>query len=123
MGIVVALRSVLIEEYLDTIWEICSSIYVKQYLIGFTSRSAKARRQEYRQSEIDHLVIVADKLTQNEALNVENALQQKAVMNKRSILYRKYHYKRRDGRLYMSHGRSKKGSIAKVHSVYMAWWD
>jgi hypothetical protein len=119
----VALRSKLIEEYLDTIWEICHSKYVTQYVIGFTSRSAKERRQEYRKGKINHLVVVADKLTQRDALDIESAIQQKAVKDKRSALYQKYHDKKRDGRLYMSHGSSKKGSIAKAHSVYMAWWD
>jgi len=112
-----------IKAYLGAIDAIARSPYVEQFLVGFTKRSGWGRRSEYRAVGYDHLVILADKLTQEEALDLEAALQTAAWSNRRSILFRKYRQNRRDKRRqYRSSGPLSTSPDDHVHSVYMAWW-
>jgi hypothetical protein len=122
-----------IEKCFETIRAICSSPNLVEYLIGRTSKSAQDKGDDYRRLKddrgrpdgFDHLVFLADKLTDKEAEELEDKLQAWCGLGKdcppdidrREITCRKYsHHKNARRR---SNGNSKR----KEHSVYMVWWE
>lgn len=112
---------------LATIRAICQSPSVKYYRIGFTSKSAGAKRSDYKPPK-RQLVVLADKMTRARALWLEQALQEATCgmggkkCDRSSILYTKYDPKRLlEGRYFRSHGGGKSDPDARVHSVYMVW--
>jgi hypothetical protein len=118
-----ALRVARREAYLETVWAISASQYVEQYVIGFTYRPGIARYREYRALGYDHLVIIADRLSRKDALDLEHYLQRAVREDRRSVMYRKYHAPRRSKPTYRSYGGGDTDPNALVHSVYMAWWE
>jgi hypothetical protein len=117
------LREQRIIDYVDTIWAIAASPYVKHYVIGYTSRQGWTRYKEHRVNGFDHLVILADKLTQPQASHLETELQLRIRNDRRHTNYRKYDPDRRDGAIYPSVGGMTDRSPSQSHSVYMAWWE
>lgn len=118
------LRNARIDRYYGTMWSIAASRYCNEYMIGFTARAGSSRLAEYSYNHgYQHLVVLADRLTRAEAHQLEGALQGMVKADKRSVLYRKYDASRRDGRHYPSAGQATSDPTAKVHSVYMAWWE
>ena len=111
------------EAYLNTVWAIAASRYVSQYVIGYTSRSGIARFRQYKVWGYDHLVIIADRLSMKDALDLEHYLQNEAKKNKNTAFYQKYHRERRDGPTYRSYGGTAQAPDDFIHSVYMAWWE
>jgi hypothetical protein len=59
---------------LNVIKAIAHSPRVHDFVIGYTSQSAKRRCQQYRNVGFAHLVILADKMTSDGALDLESAL-------------------------------------------------
>lgn len=118
------IREQRIQDYINTIWAIAASKYVKHYVIGYTSREGWTRHKEHRGgSGCDHLVILADKLTQSQASHLETELQKRIRADRRHTNYRKYDPDRRDGAIYPSVGGVNDKPSNRTHSVYMAWWE
>jgi hypothetical protein len=115
------LRDTQIERYEYTIWAIANSEYVKRFLIGYTSRAGIYRYNEYKRLGYEHLVILADRLTEIDAKNLEQKLQDKCWNDHRRALYQKYNRKRRD-KPYRP-GTPSRSPHKKLHTVYMAWWE
>jgi hypothetical protein len=118
------LQERVVDRYLDAIWCIASSRYVKGFVIGYTSMSGKERFQGYAAKEFNHLVIIADRLTRKQALDLELRLQSEC---KKGAAYgppykRKYCPDFRDKRYYPSAGQKTSDPMEKCHSVYMAWY-
>jgi hypothetical protein len=116
-----ALRLKRIEGYLDTVWAIAASKYVEQFLIGYTYRAAIHRFAEYKSQAYDHLVILADRLTESDAKALEKILQSRVRDDKRRAYFQRYNKRRRGKRYYP--GRKSPKPYKKIHSVYMAWWE
>lgn len=110
------------DAYLDTVRSIIRSPDVREFIIGYTSRSSARRLAEYRNEQgYQHLVVLADRLGQKDAHALERLLQDAVRQDKRSQMYQKYHPVKRDGRYYRSAGKNTADPVAKVHSVYIAW--
>lgn len=110
------------DAYLDTVRSIIRSPDVREFIIGYTSRSSARRLAEYRNDQgYQHLVVLADRLGQKDAHALERLLQDAVRQDKRSQMYQKYHPVKRDGRYYRSAGKNTADPAAKVHSVYIAW--
>ena len=115
-----------LDKCLSTITSICSSPQLEQYLIGYTVLSAGKKGDQYRSPRIgfEHLVVLADKLTQMEALDLERRLQSAIWDKEDEIACKKYHAEEKaNGRIFSSAGGSRKGLTAPECSVYMVWWD
>jgi hypothetical protein len=118
------INSATVEHYVNTIWCVAASQYVHEFMIGYTSRSGAERRREYRNAhEYQYLIVIADQLTQPDAMNLEKRLQEAIKVDGRAVLYRKYCPWRREQRYFPSHGPSHAEPFSKTHSVYMAWWE
>lgn len=113
-----------VERHLNTIWAIASSRYVKWFLVGFTAQSGIERmRGTYYANNFDHLVILADKLTQMNALLLEKNLQDacKEGSARGRPYRRKYHPDHRTDVYRRNIGTPAADPLDRVHSVYMAW--
>jgi hypothetical protein len=88
-----------VERLLNVIEAIARSPHVHDFVIGYTSQSAKNRCQQYRNVGFDHLVILADKMTSGGALDLESALDKalKARSEKGSLIFCKWHSEKRKG--------------------------
>jgi hypothetical protein len=121
-----------IEKCLETVKAICASPAVAEYLIGRTGQSAQDKGDFYRNLRkngradgFDHLVVLADKLTNADAKTLEDRLQAWCGLGKecppdldrREVNCRKYHHGKR-GR-YPSNGNSRRDE----HAIYMVWWE
>ena len=117
------LQNRIIDHYLNTVWCIASSRYVKGFVIGYTAGPGKMRRGAYRAGGLEHLVVLADRLTQAQAHHLEQKLQELCKTGKaRGEPYRyKYHQRYRDLPYYKSAGQGSPDPTAPIHSVYMAW--
>jgi hypothetical protein len=106
---------------LAAIASISHSADVRRYVIGFTSREGMLRGDEYRGVGFNHLVILADRLTSKEGLDLECALFNAICgrgSDRRSNLFRKYDRKKRSRGYRRSYG----GHVSKRSTaVYMAW--
>lgn len=117
------LKQKVVDRLFDTVWAICASKYVSQYIIGYTARAGAMRYAQYARNDWHHLVTLADKLTRKDAQDLEEHLQTLCWKNRRHPTYRKYEPRRRDrGKYYRSHGGTEQyDSEAPIHSVYMVW--
>jgi hypothetical protein len=109
-----------------TIGAIARSNLVARYLIGYTSRGGWKRFSHYRSLEnCNHLVVIADALTFQQASILEINLQSRLWADGRSVLFRKYDPGRRDKRgAYSAPSFIHKGrNDETVHCIYMAWWE
>jgi hypothetical protein len=102
---------------------IARSPHVHEYVVGYTGQSADARGRQYRGVGFSHLVILADRLTCDEALALEAAVDEmlRTKTDKRSILYRKWNTWKKGDVHRRSAGGGSKSPMDPVHSVYMAW--
>jgi hypothetical protein len=117
-------KSKQLEAYRETVWAIAASKYVEEYLIGFTGRPRTARFGEYRAHGYNHAVILEDRMTRKDALDLEAYLQKAVCVDQRQASYRKYNKKRRCKPARRNFGgRSTTDPTAEIHSVYMAWWE
>lgn len=113
-----------VERILKTIEQICHSPTLRYYRLGYTSLSAQEKQRVYQPR---HLVVLADKLTKVDALDLEHRLQMAAcgmdgaACDKSSILYQKYDPKRRGTRYWRNDGGNLAAPLERVHSVYMVW--
>ncbi|MBN9335059.1 hypothetical protein [Devosia sp.] len=118
------LREATIEHYLNTVWCIAASRYVKEFMIGYTRRPLRQRLAEYgKQHEYQYMVILANGLTLADAHLLEKTLQDAIKADKSRMLYRKYSQYHRALPYTKSQGPSSAEPLAPVHTVYMAWWD
>ena len=117
------LQERMIDRYLDTVWCIASSRYVQHFVIGYTSQSGKERFNGYLQRGYDNLVVLADRLTKRQALQLEEQLQSacKAGGAYGEPYRRKYHPDHRNLHYIGSAGQGSPDPTAQIHSVYMAW--
>jgi hypothetical protein len=81
------------------------------------------RRRAYLGIDWQHLVVLADQLTDSEAERLERSLQHKLQGDKGHVCYARYSAERRDGRYFNSRGGKSYDPTDQVHSVYMAWWE
>jgi hypothetical protein len=105
-------------DYYQTVRAIVASKYVGGYVIGLSQRP----RRRFKQYELDgyrHFVILADRLTRDEAVELEKYLFERCTRIRSKPTWRKYHQRRREEAYRpSSNTRTPK---EKVHSVYMAW--
>ena len=69
------LQERIVRDYVDLIWEIAASRYVKVFVVGYTAAAAKRRRYGYRSNGYNHLIVIADRLTKIQAHDLERRLQ------------------------------------------------
>lgn len=114
-----------VERHLNTIWAISSSRYVGQFVVGYTALGGRNRSKAYRQNCYDHLVVLEDRLTKQQALDLEERLQEACKFGKaRGEPYRrKYHPYYRALAYCRSAGQGSPDPEAPIHSVYMAWME
>lgn len=114
-----------LEKCLATVRSICTSPALDQYLIGYTAASAAWKGDQYRSREgFQHLVVLADRMSRDDALELETTLQRTIWSDPNDIACMKYHAeKREDGQPYSSYGGKKSDPSETSCSVYMAWWD
>lgn len=112
-----------VDRYLNTVWAISSSRYVKCFVVGYTCMSGKERATQYLQWGYDHLVILADRLTQAQAHDLERRLQEECKRGKACgpPYRRKYDPYHRALPYQASAGQGSPNPKASIHSVYMAW--
>jgi hypothetical protein len=111
-----------LNRYFDTVWAISASRYVDKFRIGITARAGGARHSQYRPNGYAHLVILADRLSRQEALDLEEDLIAKIIASPRHLTHRKFE------NVLTPHIRSFGGAVhldprAEIHSVYMVWWE
>lgn len=123
-----AIRGKLVEQLALTVDAIATSSRVDEYIIGYTARQGLKRRSEYvRRHGYEYLVILVDRLTQADALKIEQALHEYLThegnpdLLRHTASYRKYEKKRLHERHYRSAGNFSADPNDIVHSVYMAW--
>ena len=104
---------------LSIIKTVIKSPDIREYKVGITKNSHR-RRGEYFAVGYDHYVIVETRLPTASALQLEEYLFNRLTTDHRSITYRKYRRKHRDG--------SNRRSIGGVHpkagdryDLYIAW--
>jgi hypothetical protein len=90
-------------------------------VIGFTARLGSARRAEYRRRGYQHLVVIADGMTREVALDLERCLQEVIKTDRRWLIYKRYDPERRDNRHFPSYGAGTTDPASRCHSVYVAW--
>ncbi len=109
------------KRYLSTMEIIVVAPRFHAFMIGYTSRPLIKRRYEHAFCEFAHLVLVADKMAYNDALDLEITMQRMIKRgDKGSALYKRYDpkaladYSRRSGHKLGDDG-------LKLHGVYMVW--
>jgi hypothetical protein len=117
----VAIRQKRLQGYVNTVWAIAASRYVEQFIIGYTYRPSVQRFAEYKVNEYEHIVVLADRLTQEEAKIVERHIQNACKSNKRNASWKKYHDYYRKLPYYP--GANSPTPNKNIHSVYMVWWE
>ena len=104
---------------------IAQSPSVKSYIIGFTSQSLRDRFRPYQSNGYEYAVLLCDRLTRSEALQLEEHIFREMKTMKGAAngkqLYDKYEKSRRDGPYSPSYG-GKGEANARQHGVYMVWW-
>lgn len=97
--------------------DICASPSVEGFNVGYTRRSIKERRQQYRAPYPDYrcLVMLSDGLTRQDAQDLEERLCREAST------WDKWrsgdgHHRRSAG------GVGEEGADELIHGVYIAWW-
>lgn len=113
------------QRYLDTIWCIASSRYVRGFVIGYTSMSSRERFVGYQAKKFGYIVVIADHLSLKQALSLEEALQIECKTGAaRGAPYkRKYCPNYRDISYRASTGQGSRNATGNDHSVYMAWYE
>src|SRR4051794_32572539 len=96
---------------------------VHDYVLGYTAQACNQPGRQYRGVGFSHLVILADKMTSHEALDLEAALHEalSTRTDKRSILYRKWNPAKKADVHRRSAGGGSKCPEEPIHSVHMAW--
>jgi hypothetical protein len=112
-----------VQEYRDTVWAIAASQWVKQFVIGYTSKTSRERFGAYKRRGFHHIATIANNLTLAEAKWLERELQDaiKKTGSRREVPYRKYHVEHRHLPHSPNFGRASAMELGPVHSVYMAW--
>ena len=110
-----------LENVYETVWAIAASRYCSEYIIGYT-HLANRRRKAYARNGWSYFVILADNLTQSEALRFEKRLQERIKSDLTHICFKKYNVKRRSLRHYPSSG-GKIDTQGSHHSVYMVFHE
>lgn len=112
-----------IEPLLSTVKALSSLPSLREYLIGHTRLPAWRKAAEYRRVGFEHFVVLVDKLSRAESLEIENALQRAIFSGTDSQMFQKYHSeKRTHGVLSRSFGGSSADPTAKECSVYVVWY-
>jgi len=98
---------------------------IDQYLIGYTVLSASEKGDKYRtRVGFQHVIILADKMKQADALDFEHRIQKHIMSDKLGRLCSLYHKEKIAlDRTIRSSGGSTRGELDPICSVYMAWWD
>jgi hypothetical protein len=107
----------------NTVWAICTAPTLDQYVVGRTN-NVKQREASYRGQGYEHLVVLADQLTDKDAKTLEARLQGRIGVGKhrpsaairREVTYKKYHKNKVNDIHHPSTGSGK-------HSIYMTWWE
>ncbi|NKC30214.1 hypothetical protein [Falsiroseomonas selenitidurans] len=110
-----------LERYLATIRAIARSPDVREYIVGYTSNVTN-RQAAYRGVKMPHLVVLAAEMLQDDALDLESALQT-AIKDgdKRSLLFRKYNGPRISRPNARSRGAKRLPVGDRSSAVYVAW--
>lgn len=110
-----------LDRYLATIRAIARSPDVREYIVGYTSNVTN-RQAAYRGVKMPHLVVLAAEMLQDDALDLESALQTAIKAgDRRSQIFRKYN----GPRIGKSNARSRGGKRLALDdrssAVYIAW--
>ena len=93
-------------------------------MIGYTARTGAVSLARHAQYEFQYLVVIADKLTMDDALNLEGILRDRCLENPKHLTCKKYVESRKKRRRIRSWGgTNRRNALHKIHSVYMVWWD
>ena len=106
-----------------TMRAICRSPDVSWYKIGFTSNPSFKRAESHRKEwGFTSFVVLADSLTREQALSLEEKLFTRAVISSEDVLYQKYVDDLRDKGHRRSYGGARPERADElIHSVYMIW--
>jgi hypothetical protein len=111
-----------IKRYMRTIETVVRSPLLEQYLVGVTYLDAHKKAKSYYKIGFEHFITLASPLRPIYALQLEEEMFKRLTKKKTSVLYRKYHHKKRDGIYHPSlGGKSHKDEPCML--VYMAWWN
>src|SRR5262245_29501381 len=112
-----------VNRILGVMQSICTIKNMEHYVIGYSSAPANKRAVATARVGLPFLVVLADRLSRNDALKLEEKLFIAATKTekKKGLLYKKYHPDKRDGRYFPSYGGNKVDPNDLVHSVYMDW--
>jgi hypothetical protein len=118
-----AIREAAVQRMLATIESICTIKNLGWYVIGYSSHPAIRRRVAVDREGFPHFVVLADRLSKDDALDLEERLFLAATKSKKKgLLYKKYHPDKRDDRYWRADGGNKVDRSQLVHSVYIVWW-
>lgn len=109
------------ERILKTISSLCTIPRLDYLYIGYTRKPATTHAADAARIKFPFHVVLADRLTQSDAIELEDFLFKAVTRNKRSIEYRKYHPEKRDGPSRKSYGGHKSPAGSRTHSVYCTW--
>ena len=116
-----AIRERTVERILGVMKSICTIRGMEYFYIGYSSVPANRRGGPAREG-FQFMVVLADRLSKGDALDLEKRLFCAATQTgKKNLLYKKYHPDKRDKRYYPSDGGNKIPANKLVHSVYMVW--
>ncbi len=107
----------------DTMRSVCRSPNVHCYKIGFTSAPSFKRANSHRNKwGYTSFIILADCLTRDEALHLEEALFREATSDRKSILWKRHEPETREGPYRRSYGGTPADKAnLNSHCVYMIW--
>jgi len=119
------LREKTIDQICTTISDICSLEYIKRFKFGLTRQGILKRFGPHKTIEhYDHIVSLADNLSCDDAVKLEDAVHDWAAKEAKTSrwdkhVYKKYVHKDKKKNPY-SHGPGEKGR-RRNYSVYMVW--
>lgn len=115
------MRRDVVDGIFETVTAIAASNVCYEYIIGFTGRAIKDRHSDYRRCGFKHIVALRDRLSMNDALDLEHELQERVKMSdRRKLVYQRYcSYHIEDGNRRSTGGKSDSGELN--HVVYMTW--
>jgi hypothetical protein len=115
-----------VERCLKTVEAIASLDTLTGYLIGYTGLSASIKGDQYKvpSQGFHHFVILADKLTFEDSLDLEAYLQRRTMGGQPgTVVYEKYHTEKRDRKRFYRSAGGQKDRGRKEYSVYMVWYE
>jgi hypothetical protein len=115
--------SKLINKTFAKIEDIVASPKISGYIFGYSKFPASNRESAYKSEKFSAIIVLADGLSQDGALDLEEALWNKIkISNKSKTVYRKSHDKIKHTSYRRSVGGVAKNENEKIFLVYLAWF-